>query len=527
MRRQHQTGPKGIKVKVLLLCLSVAAVFCASPASPSHLSNPVATTWQAAAPGDQAITRAAERFLASAQLASSLVGLEIMELNSGKILYSHNAARRFTPASSAKIIIASCAFDLLGADFRYTTSLLASGRLVGGELLGNLILDASQDPELTWSALIALFHEARRSGLTRVGGTIHVQEPPGAYDYFCPAWMAEDWAQHWMPASSSLVVDRNLIAPGSRLPDLPVESLHTQVRMSSLQSSLIEAKRVAGWLTWDRESGKIYQVRSPFLKGSYLPTYFLTNPTEFHLAAARAYARSAGIEIADGKIEPHGPLTTLAVHTSGPFTQILQTTLRRSDNLYAQQLLRTLGANRSEANNESSPEAAGLKVVTAWLRRNGIPGNHTLLFDACGLSRKNLVSPHALNLVLKEMSSRENGSVFLDLLSTRHGHHGARFRYKTGAMDSICAITGIITTAQGKQLALTVLVNGHERSVRSLRSQIRKLADELMGAAGPQLSFCGTPYPDIMIACQALENAGQSMGLFRDQKPYVFIAVAT
>ena len=79
----------------------------------------------------------------------------------------------------------------------------------------------------------------------------------------------------------------------------------------------------------------------------------------------------------------------LAEHQSPPLIRALEIINKKSQNLHAEMLLRTLGAEfKGSGTNE-----AGLQVVKEFLVDAGIDSEKIKLNDGCGLSRENLVTP--------------------------------------------------------------------------------------------------------------------------------------
>lgn len=80
----------------------------------------------------------------------SLWGIEFYSLDTGAPVYSLNADKLFTPASTTKILTEGTALDLLGADFRFHTRIYSAGKVSSdGTLHGDLVLVASGDPNLS------------------------------------------------------------------------------------------------------------------------------------------------------------------------------------------------------------------------------------------------------------------------------------------------------------------------------------------------------------------------------------------
>src|SRR5262245_24817638 len=65
-------------------------------------------------------------------------GILIVDPEQGDTLYSRNASKLFIPASNQKLTVSSVMLERLGPDFRYTTYVVAQGRVTDGTLDGNL-----------------------------------------------------------------------------------------------------------------------------------------------------------------------------------------------------------------------------------------------------------------------------------------------------------------------------------------------------------------------------------------------------
>ncbi|MGH9592437.1 MAG: D-alanyl-D-alanine carboxypeptidase, partial [Bryobacteraceae bacterium] len=77
-------------------------------------------------------------------------GIDFYSLDTGQPIYSVNAQKLFTPASTTKLLTEGTALALLGADYRFHTLVYRTGTLNSkGDLKGDLVLVASGDPNLS------------------------------------------------------------------------------------------------------------------------------------------------------------------------------------------------------------------------------------------------------------------------------------------------------------------------------------------------------------------------------------------
>ncbi|MBP9092378.1 D-alanyl-D-alanine carboxypeptidase/D-alanyl-D-alanine-endopeptidase [bacterium] len=452
---------------------------------------------------------ACRSWLGRADLLHSRVGVEVMELPSGKVVFESDGSRRSTPASTAKVITTSCIYDTLGPNYVYHTRLVSNGFMNGTVLKGDLILETSQDPSLSRSDLMTLVKDA---GITLVEGKVLVSCPPEGHDNYAVSWLAEDFGQDWMPVSSNLVIDRNI----AFISGLPKQLRVADSRGSGLAilETLMQSGIGTAWLSLDSSSnivtisrGTAYgsngKIDSSIKKDG---PYVVANPDAYNTAIFQSILNDHHVKTSmqamvtkenlkegmkDGTQEGlNNYRTVLAVHSSKPLSQIIRLCLHESDNLYAQQLLRTIAlsdiskAKTVKSSHKSSRvetrtlEERGLLKVGEWLSSLGVPGREVVLFDGCGLSRKDCITPHALNLVLKHMAAEADSAPYLELLRAS-GEGSNSYRFKTGAMDTVRAISGILVNNFNQTEAVTIMINGHTPSVKELRIALSDLIERL------------------------------------------------
>ncbi|MFD7660687.1 D-alanyl-D-alanine carboxypeptidase/D-alanyl-D-alanine-endopeptidase, partial [Actinosynnema sp. NPDC059797] len=128
----------------------------------------------AAAAADVADPLAADldRLLADPRLTSSAVGLVVRDAGTGDLLYSRSGHTRFQPASTAKLVTSAVALDGLGPDHRWTTDLVATAAVQGGELAGDLYLRGTGDPTMMARDYDDLAAQLAASGVRTVRGAL-------------------------------------------------------------------------------------------------------------------------------------------------------------------------------------------------------------------------------------------------------------------------------------------------------------------------------------------------------------------
>src|SRR6185312_1183726 len=152
---------------------------------------------------------------------------------------------------------------------------------------------------------------------------------------------------------------------------------------------------------------------------------------------------------------------------SPPLSVIAAHTLKPSQNLYTELILRTLGKvvpqQTSLTSSLQTTEDAGLGVVKTFLRDAGVVPESLVLSDGSGLSRNDMVTADATVQLLTFMSKHRYADVFRAALpiagvdgTLRNRMKGTvaenNLRAKTGSLSSAATLSGYVTTAAGENL---------------------------------------------------------------------------
>jgi len=169
------------------------------------------------------------------------------------------------------------------------------------------------------------------------------------------------------------------------------------------------------------------------------------------------------------------PETLLATHTSKPLSADVTYTLKTSQNLHAEIMLRDVGA---VAGCEHT-QASGLTVMRGFLPYIGIDPHDFFLVDGSGLSSHDLVTPRAIAKLLSYAARDPNtgqpqpwfpvwkaslpiGGVDGTLASrfTEPPLKGRVFA-KTGTLGEARALSGYLDCASGRTVIFSIMVDNH------------------------------------------------------------------
>ncbi|WP_291971661.1 D-alanyl-D-alanine carboxypeptidase/D-alanyl-D-alanine-endopeptidase [Candidatus Symbiopectobacterium sp.] len=147
-----------------------------------------------------------------------------------------------------------------------------------------------------------------------------------------------------------------------------------------------------------------------------------------------------------------------------PLHDLLTIVLKKSDNIIADTVFRTIGHERFSV---PGTWRAGADAVRQVLRQKaGVNLDNSIVVDGSGLSRHNLISPATMMQALQYIAKHDNELKFIDILSLagyngtlqyRAGLHEAgvdgKVSAKTGAPQGVYNLAGFITTASGQRMA--------------------------------------------------------------------------
>ena len=109
------------------------------------------------------------------------IGIRVVDLDSGDVVYARNDSAWLKPASNTKLVTTAAALSLLGADSQFESFLTSKGKIENGVLQGNLQLYIDHD--FTWSTrfyesgdvpLRGMIQQLKSAGITKIKGKVIV-----------------------------------------------------------------------------------------------------------------------------------------------------------------------------------------------------------------------------------------------------------------------------------------------------------------------------------------------------------------
>ncbi|CCN45219.1 putative D-alanyl-D-alanine carboxypeptidase [Vibrio nigripulchritudo MADA3029] len=308
----------------------------------------------------------------------------------------------FPPASTLKIATALAAKLELGDDFRFETHLEIQEK--------DLVIRFSGDPELKTEHLSTLITNLKAQGINRLENVILDNSAFRGYER-AVGWPWDILGVCYSAPASAITLDNNCVqASISSKPNQATSvfvPVHQPIKVTTdaLSLSKIAQKSKRCDLELLTSEGNQYHLSGCMQERSKpLPLKFAVQDTTLYVSAIiKRILAENGIQVS-GKIYADNVASKgiiVATHQSAPLPELLTIMLRKSDNLIADNLTKTLGARFYHQPGSFSNGTEAIKQIL--FTRAGIDLEHAKLEDGSGLSRNNRLTSSDMEKILRHI----------------------------------------------------------------------------------------------------------------------------
>ncbi len=444
-----------------------------------------------------------QRLVSSGGPAAGSFGVHVVDVRTGEAVFSVAATKPRIPASAMKLFTSGTAWLSLGEKYRFETKALGAGKPDGrGVLAGDLVIVGGGDPTLSVEpgeggepgSVDDLAARIARSGVRRVAGNLVLDDSRFDRVLRHPTWPADQLRKWYCAPVAGLTAARScvkvVVRPGAAAGEPAVVTLEpassafslvnkiTTTAVKSEQKIIADLRPAEGLV---RASGKIWTKSLGYDAEVAVPDPTIFFGHVLYRALVRAGVSVEGEVVADrgGLGRLTSPVLLARVET--PLLDVLGVMNLRSQNLFAECVLKTLGAVRT---GEGSFEA-GAAVTRALAGEIGIPAPELVQIDGSGLSRDNRASPRAFTRLLTHifetgdpvpfMGTLPAGGAEIGSLRKRMGDLAGNVRAKTGTIRGVSALAGYVRSESDRIFAFAVLIN----DARMPLSKARQFQDEV------------------------------------------------
>lgn len=427
-------------------------------------------------------------------LENAIWGIHIQSLKNGEVIYSHHSKKNMIPASNMKIFTSVFALDKLGPDFQYTTGVYLHGKFdTDTSFAGNVILRGMGDPTISGrffdNKVTRIPEDWADSLAARKIKVIH-GKVIGDDNFFGDDVLGKHWEwdeeSYWYSAQvSGLSFNDNCVngyvtptrigqpAKIQLVPGTDYVSIENRTTTVATEAESEEITFTRG------RSSNLVRVTGKIAVNSNTQTGYVTveNPTLYTATVVKEILQKKGIQV-DGEAvdidslpyytyhDSDSTVIRIATYKSPKLEEILKIVNKRSQNLFAEQLLRTVAA----VVDSNGTGQHALELEKEFLKQIRIDPVNMCFMDGSGYSRTNLVTPESIVALLKYIRQHKNWKTFYESLPKagleRTLNHRMKntaaegnVRAKTGTMDNVSSISGFVSTADNEEMVFSILCN--------------------------------------------------------------------
>jgi D-alanyl-D-alanine carboxypeptidase/D-alanyl-D-alanine-endopeptidase (penicillin-binding protein 4) len=433
------------------------------------------------------VARKIDSLLNLSELTSANCGVAIYSLKSGAYLYERNSRKLFMPASNVKLVTTAAGLHYLGESFRFKTVFYHTGQIRDGKLEGDLIIKGYGDPTIsnrfggTVTGVLEEWADSIRAyGINSIKGNITADVSYFDTVALGPGWSWDDLSYWYAAEVSALNFNDNCVnlyfKPASQIGD-PV-----QIRFEP-QTGYINWKNYTSTNTTvnsidyfrNPQTNQILFLGSiPITDTNWMADQYVSvhQPANFCQFVFKEVLETKEIKVKNDKVKADPYSRRLLFRwESHSLSEIVAVINKRSQNLYAECLLKTLG---QEVKKEGSFRG-GAVVLEEFLAMAGIPADQFRIFDGSGLSYLNLLSPYAITRLLSFVSTQPYFESFYQSLavpgqdrSLNNRMKGVidkdKMRLKTGLIGNSICLSGYVTDQKGNLYVVSSMFNNFKVS---------------------------------------------------------------
>ncbi|KXF79675.1 serine-type D-Ala-D-Ala carboxypeptidase [Enterovibrio coralii] len=406
--------------------------------------------------------------------AGSQLALLAVDAKSQQQIANIDSETLLPPASTQKVVTALAASLYLPQDFRFETVVERTGK--------DIVFRFGGDPTLKRKDLQLLVSALKAKGIRQINGDIWLDGSIFKGYERAIGWPWDILGVCYSAPSSSITLERNCVQGsiysenGKRLTRVFVpDHQPVSVKTDALAVSEDKQKSLHCDLELHYDNNNRYQLSGclPYRKNPLPLKFAIQNPDLYVSDVLKEELKRAAINV-KGDIRvgsPKGKRAFIAKHVSAPRDDLLKVMLKRSDNLIADNLLKTLGHRYYEQAGSFTNGAAAIKAI---LKDKADINLHTaVLVDGSGLSRNNRMTAQQIMDVLSYVYKHPQSGIVSMLPvsgvdgtlkyrnSVRYAPIKTRLAAKTGSLYGSYNLAGILKNQQGKDVLVVQLVTNY------------------------------------------------------------------
>src|SRR5437762_7254153 len=285
-------------------------------------------------------------------------GIVVQSLARNERLFGYNAETLMVPASVAKLVSVATAADAVGWDYRFTTTLRASGPIESGALHGDLLIVGSGDPAIGGRGgddLTTWIDALKTAGIHRIDGRIagvddSYEEPRPGFGW---SWDDLGYSTGAIFGALNLAENRLTVTvnPGARAGASTSLAFNADAQDLPITNRSITGASGSTTLVWpEMRPGETTLTIAGSVPVGGMPatlTVSAGNPTAWFARVLRRRLIASGIEVAGPAVDADDvsagspdAASILYTYRSHQLSEMAQPLLKESINLYGEAVQR-------------------------------------------------------------------------------------------------------------------------------------------------------------------------------------------
>lgn len=437
-------------------------------------------------------------------LKNASIGILVQDMN-GKEIAGLNKQTALMPASILKVVTTATTLETLGSNFRYETTLSSDGKRVVITGSGDPTLGSEYLYENNTAFLNEWADKIKASGLV-APIDLYIADNCFGYQGTSRKWIREDMGNYYAAGAYGISIFDNtyrlyLNTMDTSKPPCILRTDPDQPDINFLNTlTYNKTGRDNGYIWGEPFSfDRLLEGNIPAKKTSFSIKGDIPDPGLYLAQTLFKALKAKGVDVKTFKTArsdyyarhdaPAAPGEVFYTHRSAPLSSIIRVVNVRSNNHYAEHLIRTVG-RKNKADIYSEPLAEGIAYICDFWKAKGLNTDGLFMYDGSGLAPSNAVTPELMCGILRYMYTKSaysddffaslpkagmEGTVKSFLKGTRLA---GKVYVKSGSIANVQCFTGYYVNGD-KKYVFTVMANNFHRNSR--REVVKAIENLLLG----------------------------------------------
>lgn len=418
------------------------------------------------------------------------VGIYIKDLQADTVVFADDEKRGMIPASVMKAVTSATAMCKLPNDFNFETRVYLTGDVKNGVLDGDVLVKASGDPTLESEFfpkrrgfINDIINALKAEGIKRIKGDVVLARVVEGRDYAegpIDCWAIDDvcWAYGAGIFDFNYADNYYGLYPATGKTSLPAPNLKYTIWSHPWGNGTDLIRGIY--------SDSLIVVGADYAKNKKARVNTsMSYPFDMFRANLKARLAENNVSV-DGGNPGRTNRSLLLSHKSANLDDILRSLMLRSDNMFAEGMLRITGDHYGDRYNTIDAEKE------LWSQR--VPSTpYMRIMDGSGLSRGNLISAEFLGGVLEWMARSDMASRYVSLFPVSgvsgtlrnfmaKTPYNGRLALKTGSMGAVQSYAGYMLDDNNIPTHVVVIM---VNNFHCKRSELRETIADFISATLP------------------------------------------